>query len=71
MTKKNDCIVITGAARGLGLDISKHAIEAGYEVIGIGRSISKEFSSLKKQQRKFIEFDIINISKYGLIIYSA
>jgi len=55
------CVVITGAAKGLGLAISKEVIEAGYTVIGVGRTESLEFQSLPLEKREFIEFDLYNL----------
>ena len=68
MKKNEDFIVITGAAKGLGLEISKQAIESGYNVIGIGRSKSKEFSSFPENQRYFIEFDLYEIGKIPKLV---
>ena len=68
MKKNEDFIVITGAAKGLGLEISKQAIESGYNVIGIGRSKSKEFSSFPENQRHFIEFDLYETGKIPKLV---
>ena len=59
----NNCVVITGAAKGLGLAISKQAVEAGFEVIGVGRNESVAFNSLPSSQSKFIEFDLCNLEE--------
>ena len=63
MRKYSDYIVITGAAKGLGLAISKQAVDAGYKVIGIGRNDSKDFNALTENHKKFIEFDLQNLSQ--------
>ena len=68
MKKNEDFIVVTGAAKGLGLEISKQAIESGYNVIGIGRSKSKEFSSFPENQRDFIEFDLYETAKIPKLV---
>ena len=68
MKKNEDFIVVTGAAKGLGLEISKQAIESGYNVIGIGRSKSKEFSSFPENQRHFIEFDLYETGKIPKLV---
>ena len=68
MKKKRECVVITGAAKGLGLDIAVLAIEAGYDVIGIGRSNSKEFNCLPKKHRNFIEFDLYNTTEIPKLV---
>ena len=61
MINNETCVVITGAAKGLGLAISKEVIEAGYTVIGVGRTESLEFQSLPLEKREFIEFDLYNL----------
>jgi len=63
MKYENKYVVITGAAKGLGLAISRQAVEAGYEVIGVGRNVSDEFNSLPLGQRTFIEFDLYNLKE--------
>jgi len=67
--KNNDkCVVVTGAAKGLGLAISRQAIEAGFSVIGVGRTESPEFKSLPISQRAFIEFDLCNLEKISNLV---
>ena len=61
-------VVVTGAAKGLGLAISRQAIEAGYSVIGVGRTESMEFRSLPIGQREFIEFDLYNLDKINDLV---
>ena len=39
-------ILVTGAFKGLGLEISRRLILDGFKVIGIGRTISAEFTDL-------------------------
>ena len=68
MKKDNDYVVITGAAKGLGLEISKQAISAGYNIIGIGRNESKEFNSLVKNKRKFIQFDLNDLDQIPSLV---
>ena len=63
MKNTDTCVVVTGASKGLGLAISKQAIEAGYRVIGGARNESVEFKSLPIAQRDFIEFDFYNLEK--------
>lgn len=63
MKNTDTCVVVTGASKGLGLAISKQAIEAGYRVIGVARNESVEFKSLPIAQRDFIEFDFYNLEK--------
>lgn len=61
MKNTEKSIVVTGAAKGLGLSISRKAIEEGYNVIGVGRTVSSEFRSLPTTQREFIEFDFYHL----------
>lgn len=68
MKNTDACVVITGAAKGLGLAISRQAIEAGYTVIGVGRSESLDFKSLPVDQRKFIEFDLYNLENISDLV---
>lgn len=68
MKNAETCVVVTGAAKGLGLAISRQAIELGYSVIGVGRTESVEFSSLPTAQREFIEFDLCNLEKISDLV---
>lgn len=63
MKNNEKTIVVTGAAKGLGLAISSQAIDAGFRVIGIGRTETPEFKSLPTSQREFIEFDLCNLTE--------
>jgi 3-oxoacyl-[acyl-carrier protein] reductase len=62
MSNLSKTILITGAAKGLGLEIAKKGLDRGYKIIGIGRKNSAEFLSLGKQKCKFIEFNLENVS---------
>lgn len=42
-------VLITGAARGLGLAIANRLVGDGYKVIGIGRTLTEEYQSLIDQ----------------------
>lgn len=55
-------VIVTGAGRGLGLSISKKLIEQNYYVVGIGKSISKDFEKLDNRLSKFYKFDLFKIS---------
>lgn len=68
MVENSKSIVVTGATRGLGLAIAQQAIEAGYNVIGIGRNVTREFNLLNETQRTFIEFDLENIKKFPELV---
>jgi NAD(P)-dependent dehydrogenase (short-subunit alcohol dehydrogenase family) len=45
---------ITGAGRGMGVDIAKAALEAGYEVVATGRSTDKVAKALGKSDNLLI-----------------
>jgi len=52
-------VLVTGAARGLGLAISQKAADSGYAVLGIGRRSSDGFSQIP--HAKFYQFDLSNL----------
>jgi 3-oxoacyl-[acyl-carrier protein] reductase len=52
-------VLVTGAARGLGLAISRGVAEAGYRVVGIGRKSSDEFASVSGAV--FVSYDLENL----------
>jgi 3-oxoacyl-[acyl-carrier protein] reductase len=72
-------VVVTGATKGLGFNITKRCIEEGYIVIAIGRYENDEFNDLLQQHQHSIffekydfentdgihEFSKIIIEKYG------
>lgn len=55
-------VLITGAARGLGLAIAARLARDGYKVIGVGRKLSEEYQSLIDQssdgQVSFERYDL-------------
>lgn len=53
-------VIITGAAKGLGLSIAETLVDAGFYVVGIGRSASDAFDALPLGQRHFIEYDLMD-----------
>ena len=67
-TETVDTVVVTGAAKGLGLAISKTLIEAGFNVIGVGRKVSLDFGALPSSKRDFIEFDLTNIREIPALV---
>ena len=54
-------IIVTGAARGLGLSISADLIQSGYFVIGVGRTETEEFKQLDQNQSAFVPYDLMEI----------
>lgn len=66
-------IIITGCARGLGLEISNQLIHAGYKVIGISRTATEEYSKLQKthpKQAYFHQFDLSNTKGIAALVKS-
>lgn len=53
-------VIVTGSAKGLGLEISRQLAVAGYKVIGISRTATTEYESLQAEypeQVCFYQFD--------------
>lgn len=46
MSEDSDLIIISGASRGLGLEIAKVCAHAGYRVVGASRKTSEAFTAL-------------------------
>lgn len=55
-------VIVTGAARGLGLAISEALVGAGFFVEGIGRSESPAFSALPSNNCHFTKYDLTNLN---------
>lgn len=55
-------VIVTGAAKGLGLAISETLVEAGFHIVGIGRTQSAAFNALPEPQRRFIEYDLTDLA---------
>lgn len=55
-------ILLTGAARGLGLAIANRLVSDGYNVIGLGRTLTDDYRSLMnvtaKGQASFVQYDL-------------
>ncbi|MEO0589181.1 MAG: SDR family NAD(P)-dependent oxidoreductase [Pseudomonadota bacterium] len=62
MSKANSTVIVTGAAKGLGLAIAQTLAQQGYFIAGIGRSQSDEFAALPQDQRLFTEYDLTDIA---------
>ena len=52
--KKNKVWVITGAGRGMGVDITKAALSAGYKVVATGRNTDKVAKALGKAENLLV-----------------
>jgi 3-oxoacyl-[acyl-carrier protein] reductase len=63
-------VLVTGGSRGLGLEIARHLISAGYRVIAVARNDNSEFSKAREQAEAltpgsfiFCSFDLAEIEK--------
>jgi 3-oxoacyl-[acyl-carrier protein] reductase len=67
-------VLVTGPARGLGLAIAKRLVDDGYYVIGVGRTLTDDFSALLKSARKgrssFISYDLSELEGIPTLISS-
>lgn len=64
-------VIVTGCGKGLGLEVSKQLLEAGYNVIGITRSSSLGYSKLQdihQGQAHFYKFDLANTSEISALV---
>lgn len=64
-------VIVTGSAKGLGLEISKQLANAGYNVIGISRTLTSEYESLLAEypgQVSFYQFDFSNTKKISSLV---
>ncbi|PKG59066.1 SDR family NAD(P)-dependent oxidoreductase, partial [Shewanella sp. GutDb-MelDb] len=65
--------MITGASKGLGLALSREALNNGYRVVGISRTITDEFRQLVKDNIdniSFHEFDFFETEKISSLAKS-
>ncbi|MCU8001468.1 SDR family NAD(P)-dependent oxidoreductase [Shewanella sp. SM96] len=64
-------VIVTGSAKGLGLEISKQLAAAGYRVIGISRTATEQYESLQAEYPEnvhFYKFDFTNTDKISQIV---
>ncbi|MEX0333112.1 SDR family NAD(P)-dependent oxidoreductase [Vibrio tubiashii] len=64
-------VIVTGSAKGLGLEISKQLVRAGYKVIGISRTATAEYTSLQAEypeQVYFYQFDFANTAEISSLV---
>lgn len=67
-------VLVTGAARGLGLAIATRLVSDGYKVIGIGRKLTEEYRSLIDQssdsQVSFQPYDLNELDSIPNLVSS-
>lgn len=64
-------VIITGCAKGLGLEISKMLAEAGYKVIGISRTPTNEYQQLQEDYPEgvsFYQFDFVEVKEISALV---
>lgn len=64
-------VIVTGSAKGLGLEISKQLADAGYKVIGISRTATEEYTRLQTEypeQVYFYQFDFANTTEISSLV---
>lgn len=64
-------VIVTGSAKGLGLEISKQLAIAGYNVIGISRTPTSEYEILQAkypEQVSFYQFDFANTKQISSLV---
>lgn len=68
-------ILLTGAARGLGLAIAGRLVSDGYQVIGIGRSVTPAFTKMQASIPtgilNFIPYDLQEIKNIPALVKSV
>lgn len=66
-------MIVTGCAKGLGLEISKQLLEAGYRVLGISRTSTAAYSELQQEYPErayFYQFDFSNTQSISSLVKS-
>lgn len=60
-----ECVLVTGASRGLGLAIASQLVEAGYFVIAASRSPTDDLNKLIASQAESIVYRPLDLAQYG------
>jgi NAD(P)-dependent dehydrogenase (short-subunit alcohol dehydrogenase family) len=73
MEKQNKVWLITGAGRGLGVDITKSALKAGFKVIATGRNIEKvaEAIGVSSEDLFIVKLDVTDPQEIQAAVNSA
>ncbi|SPZ45721.1 3-oxoacyl-[acyl-carrier-protein] reductase FabG [Plesiomonas shigelloides] len=64
-------VIITGCAKGLGLETSKMLAKAGYKVLGVSRTPTEEYQQLQASFPEtvfFYEFDFCNVKDISALV---
>lgn len=64
-------VIITGCAKGLGLEISKMLADSGYKVIGVSRTATEEYRMLEEiypESVFFYQFDFNEVKEISSLI---
>lgn len=64
-------VIITGCAKGLGLEISKMLANAGYKVLGISRTPTEEYRILQESNPTavfFYQFDFAEVKEISALV---
>src|ERR1700754_3613288 len=70
--EKNKVWMITGAGRGMGADIAKAALAAGFNVIATGRNTDKVAKALGKAENlAVVKLDVTNSSEAASAVKAA
>jgi NAD(P)-dependent dehydrogenase (short-subunit alcohol dehydrogenase family) len=72
MTKNKKVCLITGAGRGMGLDIAKAALAAGHSVVATGRNVKKVSDAVgKSKELLVVKLDVTNASDAEAAVTSS
>ena len=57
-----DPILVTGATRGLGLEIVKTLLPLGYTIVATGRTLSDELTTLRNSHPEHLHFEALDLT---------
>jgi len=58
-----DCVLVTGATRGLGLAICRRLKNDGFRIIGVARSSSPDFEALQSEDPALVFFEKFDLGQ--------
>jgi len=67
MAEALDTVLITGASKGLGLAVVKELLDAGYRVVGVARSRSREVDALLESSCEQFHFECFDLNRVAEI----